>query len=179
MADAATTPTAAADVHAVLTICGAEDCRFFRQAVAAAETLAADFPGQAAAPVIVRHATMAEYGAWLADRAAWPDGFAGVVPTKHVTSPLVLEQRRTAQAPFAYVGGYDAAAQRINVLGGGKLIADMGRNDRVALAVATAIWIAHILLLFFLNPQPVAWRWTVSQTGAGVGAIAAQLYFKS
>ena len=55
----------------------------------------------------------------------------------------------------------------------------MGRNDRVALAVATAIWIAHILLLFFLNPQPVAWRWTVSQTGAGVGAIAAQLYFKS
>lgn len=170
------------DSAVVLTICGAEDCSFFRKAVAAAETLAIDFPGQAAPPVIIRHATMADYMAWLGNRAEWPDhGLADVVETsKHATSPLVLEQRfDTKHAQYTYVGGYAATANRINYLAGGKLIADTDRKDFFALVVAIAIWIGHILLLFFLNPQPVAWRWTVSQTGAGIGAIAGQLYFQS
>ena len=163
----------------VLTICGARDCRHFRKAVSAAEMLASEFPGQAGQPIILQHDTMADFAAWIADRDAWPEGFAGVVPTNHATSPLILEQDQGKQAPFVYIGSYDAAAERINLLAGGKLIAETGRQDKPALAVACVVLLAHCLLLFFLNPQPVAWRWTVSQTGAAVGAISVQMYSKS
>ena len=163
----------------VLTICGAGDCQYFRKAVSAAERLASQFPGQARRPIILQHDTMANFTAWIADRNAWPEGFAGVVPTDHVTSPLILEQGQGKQAPFVYIGSYNAAAERINYLAGGKLIAETGRQDKPALVAACVVLLAHCLLLFFLNPQPVAWRWTVSQTGAAVGFISAQIYSKS
>ena len=167
------------DAQVELTICGARDCKYFRKAVSAAERLSTEFPGQAVQPVVLQHETMTDFSAWIASRDAWPEGFSDVVPTNHVTSPLVLEQGQGKEAPLEYIGSYEAAAERINFLAGGKLLAETGRQDKPALVVACVLLLAHCLLLFFLNPQPAAWRWTVSQTGAAVGAISVQIYSKS
>ena len=68
-----------------------------------------------------------------------------------LVQPLILEQDQGKQAPFVYIGSYEAAAERINLLAGGKLIAETGRQDKPALAVACVVLLAHCLLLFFLN----------------------------
>tara|TARA_B110000208_G_C11527272_1_gene342894 strand:+ start:76 stop:672 length:597 start_codon:yes stop_codon:yes gene_type:complete len=166
----------AADGKRVFIIFGGQNCTIFNRAVVAAETLSKEFLLYES-PIVISKPTTDEYQSWLTDRSNLPVGFKEIFPENHTTSPACFES--TANGDLVFIGGYSEFAQIINVSAGGKLIAPTDRNDGVAVIITTIIFFTHVLLMVFLNPQPVAWRWTTSQTGAAVLVTVSQMYSKS
>tara|TARA_B100000780_G_scaffold278086_1_gene250485 strand:- start:1827 stop:2390 length:564 start_codon:yes stop_codon:yes gene_type:complete len=160
-----------------LIIFGGQDCRHYTNAIKAATLLAKKYPEDNAPPTCLGQKTMAEYQEYIADRSNLPNGFKDAFPETHLSSPACFV--RTSNGEIKFIGGYDKTALAINLYAGGGLIAPQGRKDKMMTTVATVIFIAHVLLMYFLNPQPVSWRWTVSQTGTFACFSSAQLLWST